>query len=478
MWDGELYLNTGARTPRRHGPSARTAPGGDRASQRGVALRAGRRADGRSRESCGRAGPRAGSASCSTSSTTSCPAPPSGRSTRTPRDYEHVTATAPARAIERGQRAMGPSASRPAARPLVKHPCWCSTRSRGRGTGWWYPRKQKGGPALSERARRSWFRAKMARWLVSVRGCACAGIRGLRRRYIHLPAAGHSGRRDHRHPTGVENRFHRVALNEHGQITLLVDKRSGREVLARGSRGNVPQVFGDMPMQHDAWDIDIYYGEKQVRKIVDLIESTVEETGPVRSLRLRWRSRRLDDHPAHHAPRGEPATTSARRSIGNEVQTLLKVAFLVGRARRRHYDIQFGSTGRPAHWKRLELGLGALSRSRRRSGSICPRATTAWRCSTTARRPISSDNAHAPHADQVRDQPGRDCDQGCATFTYSPAARGRSSAQGGMWCTRRAGRSTTCCPCRWIAGRSFCRGDRAGELSDRCSLAEVVPPAT
>ncbi len=68
-----------------------------------------------------------------------------------------------------------------------------------------------------------------------------------------------------------------------------------------GQQGNVLQVFEDMPMQYDA-DIDIYYGEKQ--EIVDFIESTVEETAGPRPAPAPVIPR-LDDHPAHHAPRGE-----------------------------------------------------------------------------------------------------------------------------------------------------------------------------
>jgi alpha-mannosidase len=46
-----------------------------------------------------------------------------------------------------------------------------------------------------------------------------------------------------------------------GTITRLVDKSSGRDVLAAGGRANVLEVFGDRPRNWDAWDIG-YTGER------------------------------------------------------------------------------------------------------------------------------------------------------------------------------------------------------------------------
>jgi alpha-mannosidase len=149
--------------------------------------------------------------------------------------------------------------------------------------------------------------------------------------------------------TRLETNFYRLELDDRGQIASLYDKRYGREVLA--APGNVFQTFVDRPMAFDAWDIDIYYQERQ-EPVTNLVEATVEEEGPLRGvLRLQWRF-------------GDSTITqwltlyaySPRIDFRTEVdwqerQILLKVAFPVRiRATRATYDIQFGTIQRPVHW--------------------------------------------------------------------------------------------------------------------------------
>ena len=52
---------------------------------------------------------------------------------------------------------------------------------------------------------------------------------------------------------------YKIEWNEYGQLTSIFDKENKREVLAKGERGNVLQIFEDKPMAHEAWDIDIFY---------------------------------------------------------------------------------------------------------------------------------------------------------------------------------------------------------------------------
>ncbi len=152
-------------------------------------------------------------------------------------------------------------------------------------------------------------------------------------------------------PTLLENRFYRIELNQHGQITSLFDKQAGREVLAAGQRGNVLQVFEDKPLDCDAWDIDIYYLDK-MHVVTDLVEAAVEESGPVRgSLKLRWRF--LDSQITQRLAlyRDSRRIDFITEADWNEHQALLKVAFPVDiRANHAVYDIQFGSIERPNNW--------------------------------------------------------------------------------------------------------------------------------
>jgi alpha-mannosidase len=150
-------------------------------------------------------------------------------------------------------------------------------------------------------------------------------------------------------PAALENDFYRLALNGQGQLVSLYDKRYGREVLA--APGNVLQTFVDRPMAFDAWDIDIYYQERQ-EDVTELVEAVVEETGPLRGvLRLQWRfldttiTQRLILYA--HSPRIDFETEVDWQAR----QLLLKVAFPVRvRATRATYEIQFGSIERPTHW--------------------------------------------------------------------------------------------------------------------------------
>ena len=152
-------------------------------------------------------------------------------------------------------------------------------------------------------------------------------------------------------PETLENRFYRLQLNHAGQITSIWDKQNSREVLAPGSRGNVFQAFEDKPLAFDAWDIDIYYQEK-MKEIGELVDRTVEETGPLRGvLRLSWRfydsiiTQRLILY--YNSPRIDFCT----EVDWQEQQVLLKVAFPVAiRSTRATYDIQFGNIERPTHW--------------------------------------------------------------------------------------------------------------------------------
>jgi alpha-mannosidase len=149
----------------------------------------------------------------------------------------------------------------------------------------------------------------------------------------------------------IENDWYRIELNPHGQITSLFDKANQRQVLPAGQRGNVLQIFEDKPLNFDAWDIDIYYQDK-MHEITNLVETCVEETGPLRAvLRLCWRF--LDSTITQRliVYRTSPRIDFKTEVDWHEHQVLMKVAFPVAiRATRATYEIQFGSIERPTTW--------------------------------------------------------------------------------------------------------------------------------
>ena len=148
----------------------------------------------------------------------------------------------------------------------------------------------------------------------------------------------------------LENRFFRLELDEKGQIASLYDKRADRQVLAPGSAGNVLQVFEDLPLNYDAWDIDRYFEDKAWE--VDGVESVrVTETGPVRgTVEIRRRFSRSSIVQRLHVYDSMPRVDFHTEVDWHETHTLLKAAFPVAvNASRATYEIQFGAIDRPTH---------------------------------------------------------------------------------------------------------------------------------
>ncbi len=159
----------------------------------------------------------------------------------------------------------------------------------------------------------------------------------------------------------LENRFFRLQLDERAEISSLLDKRSGREVIAPGERGNRLIAFEDRPLNFDAWDINIYYEDKPY-PVDDVTSWEVVEKGPLRGgveivryygksvIRQRillYRDTPRIDFPTH--------------VDWHERQTLLKAAFPVTvTSSRATFDIQWGNVERPTHrntswdWARFE----------------------------------------------------------------------------------------------------------------------------
>jgi alpha-mannosidase len=149
----------------------------------------------------------------------------------------------------------------------------------------------------------------------------------------------------------LENDFYQIRLNENGQVVSIFDKKVKREVLSKGTRANVFQVFEDKPMNFDAWDIDLYYTEK-MREITKLIHSEVVEHGPLRgSLKLTWQFYDSTVTQFITIYKSSPRIDFRTEVDWQEKQSLVKVAFPVNiRSTRATYDIQFGTIERPTHW--------------------------------------------------------------------------------------------------------------------------------
>lgn len=146
----------------------------------------------------------------------------------------------------------------------------------------------------------------------------------------------------------LENGLVRVKINAKGHLTSVYDLRARREVLSHPA--NVLHLHEDIPNNADAWDVDIFYREKdQVLDAIDQLE--LVENGPLRAsvrlVRSFGKSRLMQKIILR--------TGSARIDFVTEVewqetQKFLKVAFPVDiRAMNATYEIQYGHFERPTH---------------------------------------------------------------------------------------------------------------------------------
>ena len=145
--------------------------------------------------------------------------------------------------------------------------------------------------------------------------------------------------------------YYEVEWNDKGQITRLYDAENAREVLAEGARGNVLEVYEDKPLNHDNWDIDIFYLFKH-EEVALAGEPELLENGALRfALRFRYAYRHstfVQDVIFYADSRRIDFRTEAD---WHENHRVLKAAFPVNvRSTRATYDIQYGHVERPTHY--------------------------------------------------------------------------------------------------------------------------------
>lgn len=159
----------------------------------------------------------------------------------------------------------------------------------------------------------------------------------------------------------LENDFVRVELSSEGDIKRIYDKANQREVLASDALANQFQAFEDRPMQFDAWDIDIYYDDKQWLSDPASKIEVVEEGSLRATIQI---ERQILNSPytqrislMHNSPEIRIETTIDWQ----ERHILLKTAFPVDiLAPTATFDIQWGNVERPTHrntswdWARFE----------------------------------------------------------------------------------------------------------------------------
>lgn len=149
----------------------------------------------------------------------------------------------------------------------------------------------------------------------------------------------------------LETPFYEIVWMEDGRLCSLFDREQERQVLEEGQYGNVLEVFEDKPLNYDAWDIDLFYLEKQERaSLVKPVE--VIENGALRAvLRFTYgyrNSQICQDMQVYRDSRRIDFVTTVD---WKESHRLLKAAFYTNiRVVKALYDIQFGYVERPTHY--------------------------------------------------------------------------------------------------------------------------------
>ena len=147
----------------------------------------------------------------------------------------------------------------------------------------------------------------------------------------------------------IENDLIRVEFNDKYEIISIYDKRSEREVIGEGERGNVLEVYEDMPYEYDAWDISEYYTQKRW-EISDVVSVTPINLGLKAGFRVERKYGR-----SSFVQNVTLSEKSARLDFETEVDwneqhSLLKAAFNTSiHTQRANYEIQFGHLDRPTH---------------------------------------------------------------------------------------------------------------------------------
>jgi len=148
----------------------------------------------------------------------------------------------------------------------------------------------------------------------------------------------------------VENRYYRIKLNEKGQITSLYDRQFKREIIPEGQKANLLQAFEDRPMRFNAWDIDIYYQEKEYQ-VDQLQQMKIEEFSDRIVVNFEWKFLDSTIWQQMIVYANQRRIDFKTEVDWQQEQILLKTAFPVDiRSTKATYEIQFGNVERNTHW--------------------------------------------------------------------------------------------------------------------------------
>jgi alpha-mannosidase len=148
----------------------------------------------------------------------------------------------------------------------------------------------------------------------------------------------------------VENRYYRIKLNEKGQIISIYDRQFKREIIPEAKKANLLQAFEDRPMRFNAWDIDIYYQEKEY-PVDQLEQMKIEKLSDRIVVNFKWKFLDSTIWQQMLVYANQRRIDFKTEVDWQQEQILLKTAFPVDiRSTKATYEIQFGNVERNTHW--------------------------------------------------------------------------------------------------------------------------------
>ena len=150
--------------------------------------------------------------------------------------------------------------------------------------------------------------------------------------------------------TVLENELVRYEFNGNGELISAKDRRTGKEILAPGGRGNIFTLYVDMPNDYDAWDVDEFYRNRPFAHArltaMDRVDSPVRQT-----LFCRYEIGSSVIEQEISLENGSKGLRFDTRVDWREEHKFLRTAFETAYTHVRDgiFDIQYGYLARPAY---------------------------------------------------------------------------------------------------------------------------------
>ncbi|MGI5894454.1 MAG: glycoside hydrolase family 38 C-terminal domain-containing protein [Candidatus Merdivicinus sp.] len=143
------------------------------------------------------------------------------------------------------------------------------------------------------------------------------------------------------------NEWYQAAFSETGELTSLIEKKTGRELIPSGQIGNRIAAYEDRPGNWDNWDIDDYYRRKPFA-VACTSPLKVIEWGPVRcTLAAEWKTGRSTISQKIRLYPGSPRIDFETEADWQDSNVLLRVEFPVAvNTTRASFEIQYGNVER------------------------------------------------------------------------------------------------------------------------------------